>query len=368
MRIQNLDPMDRTAAPAPPLDHAACWDAVLARDASAEGTFVTAVRTTGVYCRPGCSARRPRRENVTFYPTCREAEAAGFRPCKRCRPNEASREARAGAAIALACRMIEEAETPPALDALARAAGLSPFHFHRTFKRITGVTPKAYAAARRADRVETGLRAGRSITQAAFEAGFNASSRFYADASERLGMSPSAYRRGGEGATIRFAIGECSLGPILVAATEKGVCAILFGEDPDALARALQDRFPKAELIGADAGFERLVARVVGLVERPDQACALPLDIHGTAFQQRVWEALRKIPAGRTATYAEIARAIGSPAAIRAVGRACGANPVAVAIPCHRVIATNGSMTGYRWGVARKRQLLDRERREGGEP
>lgn len=368
MRVIDLDGMPRTEMPPPPLDHEACWSAVLARDASADGRFVTAVRSTGINCRPGCSARRPRRENVTFF-TCREeAEAAGFRACKRCRPDEPSREARATDAVARACRLIDEAETPPALAELARAAGMSAYHFHRTFRLDTGVTPKAYAAARRASRVEAGLRdEAHSVTQAVFDAGFNATSRFYADSRERLGMTPSASRRGEEGATIRFAVAQCSLGPILVAATAKGVCAILFGEEPDALVREVQDRFPRAELNGADPTFERLVARVVGLVERPDQPVDLPLDIGGTAFQQRVWEALRKIPAGQTASYAEIARAVGAPAAMRAVGRACGANPVAVAIPCHRVVATNGSLTGYRWGVARKRRLLARERGERDE-
>nr|WP_183506061.1 bifunctional DNA-binding transcriptional regulator/O6-methylguanine-DNA methyltransferase Ada [Methylobacterium brachythecii] len=337
------------------------WAAFSAADRAADGSFVTAVKTTGIYCRPSCPAKRAKRENVRFYDTCEEAEAVGFRACKRCRPNEASREDLQAQAVARACRLIEEAETPPALDALAEAAAMSPFHFHRTFKRITGVTPKAYAGAHRAERVASGLREARTVTEAVYDAGYNAASRFYADAGERLGMSPTAYRQGGTGAQIRFAVGPCSLGQILVAATEKGVCAIMMDDDPDVLLRDLQDRFPHAELTGGDAGFEALVARVIELAETPGRRVELPLDIHGTAFQQRVWEALKRIPAGTTATYKEVAQAIGEPAAVRAVARACRANPLALAIPCHRVVRSDGSLSGYRWGVARKRDLLDRE-------
>ncbi|WP_430912694.1 bifunctional DNA-binding transcriptional regulator/O6-methylguanine-DNA methyltransferase Ada [Methylobacterium sp. sgz302541] len=353
-----------TLAPAPEsafATEAARRAALAARDRRADGLFVYAVRTTGVYCRPSCAARPARPENVGFHPTCEAAEAAGFRPCLRCRPNEPSREERQAQALARACRLIEEAETPPPLADLARAAGMSAFHFHRVFKAATGVTPRAYAAARRSERVAEGLREGASVTRAVFEAGFNASSRFYEEAGARLGMSPRAYKAGGTGAAIRFAVAQCSLGAILVAATDKGVCAILLGDDPAALVRDLEDRFPKAELIGGDAAFERLVARVVGFVEAPARGLDLPLDIGGTAFQQRVWAALRKIPAGRTASYAEIARAIGEPAAVRAVARACGANAIAVAIPCHRVVRADGALSGYRWGVERKRDLLARE-------
>lgn len=337
------------------------WAALSARDSSADGTFVYSVRTTGVYCRPSCASRRAKPENVAFHATCEEAEAAGFRPCRRCRPNEASHERRHARAIETACRVIEDAETPPSLDDLARIANLSPFHFHRVFKNATGVTPKAYANARRANRVSTGLRSARTVTEAIFDAGYNASSRFYAEADRRLGMSPTAYRSGGKGAEIRFAVAQCSLGALLVAATEKGICAIMLDDDPDSLVRALQDRFPKATFTGGEPEFESLVAQVVGLVEQPHRTFALPLDIGGTAFQQSVWEALRKIPMGRTATYAEIARAIGRPAAVRAVASACGANPIAVAVPCHRVIGSNGALTGYRWGIERKRALLLRE-------
>lgn len=335
--------------------------AVAARDAAADGRFVYAVRSTGVYCRPSCPSRAARPENLRFFATCDEAEAAGFRPCRRCRPNEPGREARRREAVARACRFIDASEGLPGLDALAEVAGMSPHHFHRVFRAATGVTPRAYAEARRAARVAETLRAAGSVTEAIFDAGYNASSRFYAGAAERLGMSPDTYRRGGPGTRIRFAVGACSLGAVLVAATERGVCAILLGDDPEALVRDLQDRFPKAAFEGGDPDFEALVARVVGLVEAPADGLDLPLDIGGTAFQQRVWEALRAIPPGRTATYAEIAGAIGAPAAVRAVARACGANALAVAIPCHRVVRSDGALSGYRWGVARKRALLDRE-------
>jgi AraC family transcriptional regulator of adaptative response/methylated-DNA-[protein]-cysteine methyltransferase len=346
----------------PPLDDAARFAAIARRDRAADGLFVYAVRSTGVYCRPSCAARPALPKNVSFHPTCAAAESAGFRACRRCRPNEASLSERQAEAVARACRLIEAAETPPALADLAAAASLSPYHFHRVFKQVTGVTPRAYGAARRAARAADGLRQGGTVTASLFEAGYGAASRFYAAAPARLGMTPTAYRRGGEGAAIRFAVGACSLGHVLVAATETGVCAILLGDDPDALLRDLQDRFPKAVLTGGDHEFEAVVAQVVGLVEAPGQGTALPLDIGGTAFQQRVWQALRAIPPGRTASYAEVAQAIGAPAASRAVALACGANALAVAIPCHRVVRQDGSLSGYRWGVDRKRALLDRER------
>lgn len=338
------------------------WQAVLHRDAAADGDFVFAVKTTGIYCRPSCPARRAKRCNVTFYASGAEAEAAGYRACRRCHPDAVSRGERNAAAIAKACRLIETADEPPTLAALAAAAGMSPFHFHRQFRAITGLTPKAFGAARRARRIRSELaRDNRTVTEAIYEAGFNSSSRFYETANGLLGMTPSAYKQGGVDAAIRFAIGQCSLGAILVARSDKGVCAILLGDDPDRLARDLQDRFPKAELIGGDAQFEQLVARVVGFVDAPRLGLDLPLDMRGTAFQQRVWQALRDIPAGRTASYAEIARRIGAPAAARAVARACAANAIAVAIPCHRVVRTDGALSGYRWGVERKRALLLRE-------
>ena len=340
------------------------WAAVVRRDRSADGAFYYSVRTTGVYCRPSCASRPARRENVRFHSTCEEAERAGFRPCKRCRPNETSLAERHVAEVARACRRIEEAETQtPNLDALARSAGMSRFHFHRVFKAATGVTPAVYARAWRAQRLREELRRSPTVTEAVYGAGFNSSGRFYATSSEVLGMTPSRFRAFGDGASIRFAVGECSLGSILVAATERGVCAILLGDDPEALVRDLQDRFLKADLIGGDGDFERLVALVVGFVEAPRIGFRLPLDVRGTAFQERVWQALREIPAGTTASYKEIAERIGAPQAVRAVAGACAANPIAVAIPCHRVVRADGSPSGYRWGVERKRALLEREAR-----
>jgi AraC family transcriptional regulator of adaptative response/methylated-DNA-[protein]-cysteine methyltransferase len=332
---------------------AARWEAVKRRDRAADGAFYYSVRTTGVYCRPSCGARLPRRENVAFHQDPAAAERAGFRPCKRCRPTEVPLAERQAAAVAQACRLIERADELPSLAALARGAGMSRFHFHRVFKQVTGVTPKAYAAAHRANRVRDALGQSGSVTEAIYDAGFNSSGRFYAASSDLLGMQPRAFRAGGTGAAIRFAVGQCSLGAILVAATDKGVCAITLGDDPDALANA--------RLIGGDEDFETYVARAVGLVEAPAQGCDLPLDLRGTAFQQRVWQALRKIPAGETSTYGEIARRIGRPAAVRAVAAACAANAIAVAIPCHRVVRLDGNLAGYRWGVARKRALLDKE-------
>ena len=267
------------------------------------------------------------------------------------------------ALVAQACRRIEASEQPPSLDDLAMHAGLSPFHFHRVFKAATGLTPKAYAQAHRAQAVREGLAKPQArVTDALFDAGYNASSRFYENADAMLGMTPRQFRDGGVDARIEFAIGQSSLGAILVARSQRGVCAISLGDDPDALLRELQDRFPRAELIGGDACFERLVAQVVGLIEQPCIGIDLPLDVRGTAFQQRVWDALRKIPAGETASYTQIAQRIGAPKSVRAVAQACASNTLAVAIPCHRVVRSDGALSGYRWGVERKRELLARER------
>ena len=337
------------------------WPRVQARDASADGEFFYSVATTGVYCRPSCAARPANPKNVAFHLTTTEAEGAGFRPCKRCKPDQPPKAARDAALVARVCREIEAAEEPPALEALARSAGLSPHHFHRLFKAVTGVTPRAYAAAHRARRLRDGLEGAGSVTEAIYDAGFNSAGRFYEASDAILGMTPRDWRAGGTGAEIRFAVGECSLGAILVARSEKGVCAILMDDDPDALVRDLQDRFPRARLIGGDEGFEALVARVVGMVEQPGLGLDLPLDVRGTAFQQRVWAALRAIPAGSTATYRQIAERIGQPKAVRAVAGACAANALAIAIPCHRVVRNDGSLSGYRWGVERKAALLNRE-------
>src|SRR5471032_2570155 len=305
--------------------------------------------------------RRDRAADGAFYASGAEAEQAGFRACLRCKPDQPPLAARQAAIVAQACRLIEDAEAEPDLDSLAAASGMSRFHFHRVFKAHTGITPKAYAAARRARRMQDGLAGPGSVTDAIYAAGYNSSGRFYAQSPARLGMTPSAFRAGGSGATIRFAIGACSLGAILVASTDKGLCAILLGDDADALARDLQDRFPQAQLIGAEPAYEQVVARVVGLIEAPGIGLDLPLDVRGTAFQQRVWQVLRDIPAGRTVIYAELAALAGSPNGARAVAGACAANPLAVAIPCHRVVRNDGALSGYRWGVERKAALLERE-------
>ncbi|MES2819876.1 MAG: bifunctional DNA-binding transcriptional regulator/O6-methylguanine-DNA methyltransferase Ada [Pseudomonadota bacterium] len=337
------------------------WAAVVARDAQADGQFYYAVKTTGVYCRPSCGSRTPKPENVSFHPSTGAAELAGFRACQRCKPEQAPLSERHAALIAQLCRQIETAETPPSLKTLAHSASISPSHLHRLFKAVTGVTPKAYATAHRASKVRQELARRGSVTEAIYQAGYNANSRFYEEAEHLLGMTPKRYRQGGVGTVIRFAVGECSLGAILVAASERGVCAILLGDEADGLVHDLERRFPSAELIGGDASFEHWVALVVGLVEAPGLGLDLPLDIRGTAFQQRVWQALREIPAGTTVSYSELAQRIGSPSAVRAVAQACGANALAIAIPCHRVVRHDGALSGYRWGVARKRVLLERE-------
>lgn len=338
------------------------WTALVTRDRGADGSFYYAVRTTGVYCRPSCGARTPHRENVAFFETTAAAEAAGFRPCRRCRPAEAAPGERQAALVAELCRQIAAAETPPTLAMLAQAAGLSRYHLHRLFKAVTGLTPAAYVRAQRAAKLRAALAGADSVTAAIYRAGYSGGGRCYAESGQVLGMTPKRYRAGGTGMVIRFAVGECALGAILVAASPRGVCAILLGDTPEALIRDLEARFPRAELVGGDGDFEQMVATVVGFVDQPRQGLALPLDLQGTVFQQRVWQALREIPAGATASYAEIARRIGAPAAIRAVAGACAANPLAVAIPCHRVVRSDGGLAGYRWGIARKQALLERER------
>lgn len=338
------------------------WQSVISRDAQADGQFVYAVATTGVYCRPGCPSRRANPENVRFFDGAAEAEAAGYRPCKRCKPDRRSLSAEHAASVAAACRAIESAETPPTLAKLAAQAGLSIFHFHRIFKSVTGVTPRAYAAAQRAARVRRELDGSPTVTAAIYDAGYNSSGRFYADSHAVLGMTPSRYRAGGAETEIRLALGACSLGAILVARSPQGICAIALGDNPESLLREVQDRFPAAEIVGDDEDFHTLVAQVVGLIEAPGTGCDLPLDIRGTAFQRRVWEALRRIPPGETLTYTELAARIGAPKSVRAVAGACAANAIAVAIPCHRIVRTDGGLAGYRWGVARKQALLEREK------
>ena len=356
MKAKALKPQQTNATAQDPR-----WTRILARDRSADGKFWYSVRTTGIYCRPSCPSRNANPKNVTLHDTLESAKATGFRACKRCRPDGASLEATNAARVAKACRLIERSETPPSLTSLAEAIGLSASHFHRMFKAAVGLTPKEYIAAHRAGRVRGELAKAGSVTEAMYDAGFNSSGRFYEKSADMLGMTPSRFRAGGSNEEIRFAIGQSSLGAILVASSAKGVVAVLIGDDPDQLARDLQDQFPKARLIGADAKYEALVARVVGLVEAPAVGLDLPLDVRGTAFQQRVWQALRNIKPGKTATYSQIARKIGAPKSMRAVAGACAANRLAVLIPCHRVIRNDGSLSGYAWGVARKRALIDRE-------
>lgn len=337
------------------------WLAVIEKDKTADGKFFYSVKTTGVFCLPSCPSRPALRKNVAFYDTLENAEQAGFRACKRCWPKGPTLAEEQAVAVAKICRLIEAAEETPPLESLAKSAGMSRYHFHRVFKTLVGVTPKVYAMAHRSQRVREKLSRRSSVTAAIYDAGFRSNSRFYEKSSETLGMTPTNFRNGGADTTIRFAVGECSLGSVLVAASEKGVCAIAFGEDPNALVKNLQDQFPKALLIGGDKTFELTVARVIGFIEAPQTGLDLPLDVRGTAFQQKVWRALREIPVGSTVSYTEIAHRIGAPKAVRAVASACGSNTIAVAIPCHRVLRRNGDLSGYRWGVQRKSALIKRE-------
>ena len=352
-------------AAAPLMDDEARWAAVQRRDAGADGQFFYSVASTGVYCRPSCAARLALRRNVAFHTSAAAAEAAGFRPCLRCQPLLPPLAQRQAALVARVCRLIDAAETAPDLAQLAAASGVSPFHLHRLFKAQTGITPKAYGAAQRQRRLQDGLAGGASVTAALYDAGFHSSSPMYAGAAAALGMAPAAYRTGGSGATICFALARCTLGSLLVASTERGLCAVLLGDDPERLLRDLQDRFPRAELVGAEPVYEQTVAQVIGLVEAPQLGPDLPLDVRGTAFQQRVWQALRTIPRGQTISYTALAQLVGVPNGARAVAGACAANPLAVLIPCHRVVRNDGALSGYRWGIERKAELLARERDAG---
>ena len=341
------------------------WAAVIGRDSEADGRFCYSVLTTGVYCKPSCAARQPRRENVAFHRDPAGAERAGFRPCKRCKPDLPPLTARNRALVERICRLIEQAAEPPSLAMLAEAVGMSPFNLQRTFKAVVGVTPKAYASAQRAKRLRASLRRGDAVTDALHDAGFGSSSRFYAQADKLLGMHARDYRAGGGKTEILFAAGQCTLGAIVVAASKKGICAILLGDDADCLVRDLREQFPAAQLSSGDAQFDDWVAQTISFVDDPRFGFGLPLDIRGTAFQQRVWQALCEIPAGSTASYAAVAARIGQPNASRAVARACASNRIAAAIPCHRVVRQDGSLSGYRWGVERKKTLLSKERSEG---
>jgi AraC family transcriptional regulator, regulatory protein of adaptative response / methylated-DNA-[protein]-cysteine methyltransferase len=341
------------------------WKTVVSRDGNAAATFYYGVRTTGVFCRPGCASRLPRRDNVEFFDSCRDAERAGYRPCRRCRPGTASRKEKMTALMVSVCRAIEQADMDMPLSELAGRTHLSPGHLHRLFKKIVGVTPKQYAALTRSQKFRRSLKAGQSVTEAIYQAGYGSSSRVYEKALDRLAMTPGSYKNGGKGLVLQFAVATCSLGPVLVAATERGICAIEFGEDRHALAERLRKSFPQAQLRAADAAFSSIIGEVIALIEAPDNECRLPLDIRGSAFQERVWSALRNIRPGTTASYSEIARRIGRPAAARAVANACAANPLAVAVPCHRVVRSDGRISGYKWGVERKHALLAREKNGG---
>ena len=344
------------------LNEEECWQAIRNRNTDADGRFYYSVTTTGVFCRPSCPSRLPKREHVNLHLTRAEAEQAGFRACKRCKPDEPSLAQQHASMVANICQLIESSETALPLAILAKTSGMSRYHFHRVFKSITGLTPKAYGTAYRAKKVRQNLSNSHSVTQTIYDTGFNSNSRFYATTNQMLGMTPTTFRNAGADTVIHFAVGESSLGAIIVASTEKGICAIALGDDPQTLLCELQDQFPRAQLIGGDKKFEQWVAQVVGLVEKPDTDFNLPLDIRGTVFQTRVWRALQEIPVGSTASYSEIAKQIGSPKSARAVAKACASNTIAIAIPCHRVIRSDGSISGYRWGIERKNSLLLKEK------
>jgi AraC family transcriptional regulator of adaptative response/methylated-DNA-[protein]-cysteine methyltransferase len=348
------------------LDADACWSAILERRENAGEPFVFAVVTTGIFCRPSCPARRPKRENMRLFRTADEARRAGFRACKRCAPEGRGLPERQADIVAELCRRIEEAEDMPSFADLAEQAGMSAFHLHRLFKRETGVTPKAYMAGVKAQRMRDGLGTAGSVTEAIYAAGYGSSSRFYENADAILGMEPKQFRAGGKHVRIAYAVEPCWLGKVLIGLTERGVCAILFGDEEEELVSDLNARFPAAELgtVGADDAAR--IAEALAAIEQPQLASHLPLDIVGTAFQQRIWAALRGIKPGETASYAEIATRIGAPKAVRAVAGACAANPTAVAIPCHRVVRSDGGLSGYRWGVERKKRLLEREKKSIG--
>jgi AraC family transcriptional regulator of adaptative response/methylated-DNA-[protein]-cysteine methyltransferase len=351
----------KMSVPSDYTDEESRWTAVAERDRTADGAFFYAVVTTGVFCRPGCSSRKPRRKNVEFFDTGTEAKRAGYRPCNRCKPDTPSQQDPLTPLVVRACRRIEEAETPPSLTELAEEAGLSPSHFHRVFKKVVGITPKKYATTHQAKRFRASLANGATVTAAAYDAGYSSSGRAHENSRAHLAMTPSSYRNGAKGELIQYGVTQCSLGWLIVAATDRGVCDIEFGDDTEALVTQLRSRFPEADIQEAEQEFAAVVAGVVAYIEEPDEASELPLDIRGTAFQEQVWNSLRDVPRGTTVSYAELAGRIGCPKAVRAVAQACAANKLAVAIPCHRAVRSDGSLSGYRWGVARKRALLAME-------
>jgi AraC family transcriptional regulator of adaptative response/methylated-DNA-[protein]-cysteine methyltransferase len=334
------------------------WQQVLARDARQDGRFVFAVRTTGIFCRPSCPSRRPRRDSVEFFAGPREAERAGYRACLRCKPTQISERAQY---VLRARQLLDNAEGVVTLSQLSKRVGLSPFHLQRLFKRATGLSPREYQSARRVQHIKAGLRKGDDVTTALYDAGFGSPSRLYESANQQLGMTPGAYRRGGEGTTITFAITSTPLGRMLLAATERGLCAVRFGDSTAELERGLREEFHAAELHCDDEGMMRYVEPLLASLRGENTIIDLPLDIRATAFQKKVWETLRRIPRGETRSYSQIAREIGDPTAVRAVARACATNPVAIAVPCHRVVRSDGELAGYRWGVERKKRLLESE-------
>lgn len=335
------------------------WHQVIARDARQDGCFVFAVRTTGIYCRPSCPSRRPRRDSVEFFRTSQEAERAGYRACLRCKPGQASEQAQY---VLRARQLLDEAEATLTLAQLSKRVGISPFHLQRLFKRATGLSPRQYQSARRVQQIKTGLRKGDNVTTALYDAGFSSPSRLYENSDQQLGMTPGTYRRGGQGMLITFGIAPTPLGRILVAATERGLCAVRFGENATELERDLRTEFHAANLHRDDAALRRYIEPLMASLRGENAIIDLPLDLRATAFQKRVWEALRRIPRGETRSYAQVAREIGKPKAVRAVAHACASNPVAIAVPCHRVVRSDGDLAGYRWGIERKKKLLQSER------
>jgi AraC family transcriptional regulator, regulatory protein of adaptative response / methylated-DNA-[protein]-cysteine methyltransferase len=342
-----------------PLEHR--WQAIVQRSLHTEDMFFYGVKTTGIYCRPTCSSRQPKQTNVVFFDNCDEAEAAGFRACKRCSPRSISPQQQQTETIAKVCKQITESEKPLSLAAMAQIAGLSSHHFHRVFKEIVGVTPKQYVSTQRSNRVRQQLQENNTVTQAIYAAGFENNSSFYDKSTTLLGMTPTEYRRGAKGLEIQFAVKPIWLGWVVVAMTARGICAIGLGDTSEAVITQLQQQFPHAHLQESDPEFEDWIDRVITFIETPQLGLDLPLDIQGTAFQQRVWQALQQIPIGTTASYSDIAQQIGNAKAVRAVARACATNQIAVAIPCHRVVGSDGSLKGYRWGSDRKRTLIERE-------
>lgn len=340
------------------------WQALVERDAQADGTFVYGVTTTGIFCRPTCPSRQPNRGNVRFFGNWQMAEHHGFRPCRRCNPRDCTARDASIERVIRACTMIEEAEHEPSLNELAGAAGLSPYHFHRIFRKAVGVTPKQYAMELRLKRMRRNLEKNRTITESVYKSGYESNSRFYETATKNLGMKPSTYRKGGKGMCIRYGIVQSYLGWLLVAATEHGICRIDFDDTPGELHTRLRTAFPAADFRENDPEFRATINQTLAFLEKPGQGPPLPLDIQGTAFQRRVWTALQNVPAGSTVSYTELAQRIGNPRAARAVARACAANHLAVAIPCHRVVRRDGDPGGYRWGLDRKKTLIQRESAE----